>query len=171
MSEITGRIWKYGDNVNTDVIFPGKYTYTVTDPGEMAKLALEDLDPEFSTLVQNGDIVLGGKNFGCGSSREQAAFCLKYAGVGAVIAKSFSRLYYRNCINAGLPALVLPKLYDQLNKGDRIEISLDRGVVVHKGVEYHFPPLPGEIIDIFNHGGLIPHIRKILKTDSMLGNK
>ena len=93
MAKIKGKSWKYGDDVNTDFIFPGKYTYTVTDPDEMAKIAMEDLDANFAEQVQPGDVVVGGKNFGCGSSREQAAFCLKYAGVGAVVAKSFSRLW------------------------------------------------------------------------------
>lgn len=164
MPEIVGKIFKYGDNVNTDVIFPGKHTYTVTDPREMAAVAMEDLDPGFSTNVQKGDIVLAGKNFGCGSSREQAAFCLKYAGVGAVIAKSFSRLYYRNCINAGLPALVLPSLYNHAQSGDRATIQLQQGTVTCKGKTHHFPPLPEEIIAIFNDGGLIPHIRKTLNS-------
>ena len=91
----TGRVWKYGDDINTDVIYPGKYTYTDLTPEEMAKHALEDLDPEFANQVQPGDIVVAGRNFGCGSSREQAVTCLKHAGVGAVIAKSFARIYGR----------------------------------------------------------------------------
>ena len=91
-----GRAWKYGENVNTDVIFPGKYTYAVMEPAEMAKHALEDLDPNFAKNVRPGDVIVAGKNFGCGSSREQAATCLKYAGVQAVIAKSFARIFYRN---------------------------------------------------------------------------
>ncbi len=105
MSTIKGRVWKYGDNVNTDVIFPGKYTYTVSDPAEMPKYALEDLDVRFASKVQPGDVIVAGKNWGCGSSREQAVTCLKESGVGAIIAESFARIYYRNCLNAALPAL------------------------------------------------------------------
>ena len=100
-----GKVWKYGDDVNTDVIFPGKYTYTIMEPQEIAKHALEDLDPEFAQKVKPGDVIVAGKNFGCGSSREQAAACLKYAGVQAVIAKSFARIYFRNAINLGLPVI------------------------------------------------------------------
>jgi 3-isopropylmalate dehydratase small subunit len=162
MSLITGKIWKYGDDVNTDVIFPGKYTYTVTDPKEMARISMEDLDPGFSANVSPGDVVVAGKNFGCGSSREQAAFCLKYAGVGAVVARSFSRLYFRNCINAGLPVITLPQSPDIFTKGETIEIDLTAGIVVCAAGRFEFPPLPEAVIGIFNDGGLIPHTRKVL---------
>ena len=162
MPKITGKIWKYGDNVNTDVLFPGKYTYTITDPAEMAKVALEDLDPQFATGVRRGDVVVAGANFGCGSSREQAAFCLKYAGVGAVVARSFSRLYFRNCINAGLPALTIPQSPDVFEAGGEIEIDLAAGAITCSSGRYSFPPLPKEIIGIFQNGGLVPHTRKML---------
>lgn len=165
MPKIIGKVWRYGDDVNTDVIFPGKYTYTVTDPDEMAKIALEDLDPEFAKNVQPGDIVVAGKNFGCGSSREQAAFCLKYANVGAVIAKSFSRLYFRNCINAGLPAITLAESPDIFKADEKIEIDLNTGTLQCAAGIFHFPPLPDAVIGIFNDGGLIPHTRKVLGID------
>ena len=165
MAKIKGRVWKYGDDVNTDVIFPGKYTYTVTDPAEMAKIAMEDLDPEFAKNVRPNDIVVAGKNFGCGSSREQAAFCLKYAGVGAVVAKSFSRLYFRNCINAGLPAITLAQSPDIFEQGETIEIDLSKGTLTCKAGTFEFPPLPEAVIGIFNDGGLIPHTRKVLGID------
>jgi 3-isopropylmalate dehydratase small subunit len=162
MSKISGFVWKYGDNINTDVIFPGKYTYTVTDPAEMARIAMEDLDPEFAKGVQPGDVVVAGRNFGCGSSREQAAFCLKYAGVGAIVAKSFSRLYFRNCINAGLPVITLQETPDVMIRGERVEIDFNKGILVcSKGI-FHFPPLPDAIIGIFRDGGLIPHTKKII---------
>lgn len=164
MSIIKGKVWKYGDDVNTDVIFPGKYTYTVTDPTEMAKIAMEDLDPSFAQNVQPGDIVVGGKNFGCGSSREQAAFCLKYAGVGAIVARSFSRLYFRNCINAGLPAITITDSPDIFSRGETVEIDLQAGILQCPAGEFKFPPLPSAIIDIFNDGGLIAHYKKILAT-------
>ena len=101
-----GRVWKYGDDVNTDVIFPGRFTYQIMEPAEMAKHALEDLDPGFAKNVKPGDVIVAGKNFGCGSSREQAAACLRAAGVQAVIAKSFARIYFRNAINLGLAVLL-----------------------------------------------------------------
>ncbi|HNR67161.1 MAG TPA: 3-isopropylmalate dehydratase small subunit [bacterium] len=162
MQIITGRVWKYGDDINTDVIFPGKYTYTVTDPGEMAKIAFEDLDPNFAKQVRPGDIIVAGKNFGCGSSREQAAFCFKYAQVGAVVARSFSRLYFRNCINAGLPALTLPQSPDIFQSGETISVDLQKGIIRCTAGEYSFPPLPEAVLGIFLEGGLIPYTRKAL---------
>src|SRR5262245_39772320 len=102
MNTLRGRVWKYGDNVNTDVIFPGKYTYTLTDPVEIGRHALEDLDPDFAAQAQPGDVIVAGKNWGCGSSREQAATCLKQNRVGAVVARSFARIFFRNAVNNGL---------------------------------------------------------------------
>ncbi|MGB6338204.1 MAG: 3-isopropylmalate dehydratase, partial [Candidatus Aminicenantaceae bacterium] len=113
-----GRAWKYGDDVNTDVIFPGKYTYAVMEPAEMASHALEDLDPDFAKSVQPGDVIVAGKNFGCGSSREQAATCLKYAGVQAVIAKSFARIFYRNAINQGLLVIQSVEAAESIQQGE-----------------------------------------------------
>ena len=106
MSDRGARVWKYGDDVNTDLLFPGKYTYTLRDPEEIAAHALEDLDPEFASAVRSGDVIVAGRNFGCGSSREQAVTCLVYNGVSAVVATSFGRIFYRNAINNGLPAIV-----------------------------------------------------------------
>lgn len=160
--KIKGKVWKYGDNINTDVIFPGKYTYTVTEPEEMAKIALEDLDPEFTSNVKKGDIIVGGKNFGCGSSREQAASCLVYAGVGAVIAKSFARIFFRNCINFGLLALTSPEAVEAIENGEIMEIDTDNGEINCKAGIFNFPPLPEEVIGIFNAGGLIPYTKKKL---------
>lgn len=159
---IKGRVWKYGDDVNTDVLFPGKYTYTVTKPEEMAKVALEDLDPDFAQNVQKGDIIVAGKNFGCGSSREQAAACLVYAGVGAVIAKSFARIYFRNCINFGLPALTSSAAVDALQAGDEVSIDLAKGEIHSVRGTFTFPPLPAEITGIFAAGGLVEYTRKRL---------
>jgi len=162
MAEIRGKVYKYGDDVNTDVIFPGKYTYTVTDPDEMAKHAMEDIDPEFVESVEQGDIVVGGKNFGCGSSREQAVKCLKFSGVGAVIAKSFSRIYFRNLINNGIPAIVNSELVDSLKKGDVISVSLQQGVVITPKGEFEFPAYAQEIQEIIDAGGLIPYTQRKL---------
>jgi 3-isopropylmalate/(R)-2-methylmalate dehydratase small subunit len=162
MKLVRGRVWKYGDDVNTDVIFPGKYTYTVTDPAEMASHAMEDLDPEFAKSVQPGDVVVAGRNFGCGSSREQAAFCLKYAGVGAVVAKSFSRIYFRNAINAGLPVIQAPEAVDAIEAGETVEIDLERGELRCKAGRFSFPRLPEAVLGIFAAGGLIPYTRQRL---------
>jgi 3-isopropylmalate/(R)-2-methylmalate dehydratase small subunit len=160
---IQGRVWKYGDNINTDVIFPGKYTYTIQNPFEMALHALEDLDPTFVERVQPGDIVLGGSNWGCGSSREQAVTCLKAVGVGAIVAKSFARIYYRNCINSALPAIVCPEAVDAVDDGDSIEIDLDAGTVSCHAGRFDFPPLPDVVRRIFEAGGLVPYTQQRLQ--------
>jgi 3-isopropylmalate/(R)-2-methylmalate dehydratase small subunit len=162
MDAITGKVWKYGDDVNTDVIFPGKYTYTLTDPAEMAKVALEDLDPQFAPNVQKNDVIVAGANFGCGSSREQGATVLVYAGVGAVVARSFSRLFFRNAINAGLPLVQSPEAVDALQKGDEVTVDVAAGQVTTPRGTFAFPPLPEAVIGIFEDGGLIPHTRKAL---------
>jgi 3-isopropylmalate/(R)-2-methylmalate dehydratase small subunit len=161
-STTTGRVFKYSDAVNTDVIFPGKYTYTVKDPAEMASHAMEDLDPTFATTVQEGDVVVGGENFGSGSSREQAAFCLKYAGVAAVVAKSFARLYFRNAINAGLPAIACPEAVDAIKAGDEVTIDLSEGTITTPRGSFSFPPFSKEAFAILADGGLIPHTKRAL---------
>jgi 3-isopropylmalate/(R)-2-methylmalate dehydratase small subunit len=160
-TRITGRVWKYGDDVNTDVIFPGKYTYSISDPKEMAEHALEDLDPTFVANVQRGDIIVAGKNWGCGSSREQAVICLKEAGVGAIVARSFARIYLRNCINAGLP-IVTCDAVDGVESGDEVTIDFAAGIVTTPQGEYAFPPLSPSVMEILDDGGLIPHVRKQL---------
>jgi 3-isopropylmalate/(R)-2-methylmalate dehydratase small subunit len=159
---ITGKVWKYGENVNTDVIFPGKYTYTITDKKEMAKHALEDLDPTFAKEVKAGDIIVAGKNFGCGSSREQAATCIKQCGVAAVIAPSFSRIFFRNAINEGLLVVINNDCQGHIQKGDSISIDTGKGEI-HKGSKvFKFPPLPESVQGILEDGGLIPHLQKKL---------
>lgn len=160
-----GKVWKYGNDVNTDVIFPGKYTYTVTDPQEIAGHALEDLDPDFAGKVEKGDIIVAGSNFGCGSSREQAASCLKYAGVEGVIAESFARIFYRNAINFGLPAIVCPDAAGSLKPGETIEIDLVSGEIRAKDKVYEFVPFPEFIMEIIRDGGLLAHIKKELETN------
>ncbi|HAF70673.1 MAG: 3-isopropylmalate dehydratase small subunit [Acetothermia bacterium 64_32] len=163
---IRGRAWKYGDDVNTDVIFPGRYTYARMEPEEMAKHALEDLDPSFAKEVRPGDVIVAGRNFGCGSSREQAATCLVACGVGAIVAKSFARIFFRNAINSGLPALEIPQAVDAIEAGDEVTIDLRRGVLIHKDVEYEFPPLPKTVLAILEDGGLIPHLKKALSREA-----
>jgi 3-isopropylmalate/(R)-2-methylmalate dehydratase small subunit len=159
---IEGKVFKYGDNINTDVIFAGKYTYTVTERSEMAKHALEDLDPDFIHRVEPGDVIVGGTNFGCGSSREQAAICLKEAGVGAIIAKSFARIFFRNAINEGLPVIVCAAAVEQLNTADRISLDLQAGILYCRQHQFSFPSLPDEVRGILAAGGLIPYVRNSL---------
>ena len=160
-TRITGRVWKYGDDVNTDVIFPGKYTYSISDRKEMALNALEDLDPDFVKNVRPGDIIVAGKNWGCGSSREQAVISLKEAGVGAIVARSFARIYFRNCINEGLP-IVTCDAVDMVETGDEVSIDFEAGTVVTPAAEYTFPPLAPSVMEILDAGGLVPHVRKKL---------
>lgn len=160
--KITGKVWKYGDDVNTDVIFPGKYTYTIKERSEMAKVALEDLDPEFTKNAQPGDIIVGGKNWGCGSSREQAVSCLKERGIGAIIAKGFARIYYRNCLNEGLPIVVSPQAVDAIQAGEEVTVDFDAGKVITPKGEFSFPPYPDFVKGLIEDGGLIPHVRKSL---------
>ncbi|UCH77709.1 MAG: 3-isopropylmalate dehydratase small subunit [Candidatus Coatesbacteria bacterium] len=160
---IKGKVWKYGDDVNTDVLFPGRYTYTVTDPQEMASHMLEDLDRAFAKGVKPGDIIVAGKNFGCGSSREQAALGLKYAGVTAVVAASFARIYFRNALNAGLPAVVAPEAVAHVASGDEITLDFEAGeLTTADGTVFPFPPLPAEVLGILEAGGLVPYVRKEL---------
>ncbi len=165
--KLQGRVWKYGDDVNTDVIFPGKYTYTVTDPREQARHALEDLDPDFAGKVQQGDIIVAGKNWGNGSSREQAVGCLKYAGVTAIVAKSFARIYFRNAVNNGIVPVVCPEAVDAIQGGERIEINLAAHTIRCAAGEFVFPPLSPTLLTIIETGGLIPMLRRKLGTEHL----
>lgn len=162
--KIQGRVWKYGDNVNTDVIFPGKYTYTLTDRSEIAKHALEDLDPTFAAGVQPGDIIVAGRNWGCGSSREQAATCLVYKGVGALIAESFSRIFYRNALNYGLPAIVCPAAVQAIDAGEVVAVDLERQLIRCAAGEFAFPPFSPSILGIIEAGGLIEYVKAQMAT-------
>lgn len=159
---ITGRAWKYGDNINTDVIFPGKYTYTVTERSEIARHALEDLDPTFAANVQPGDVIVGGRNFGCGSSREQAATCLVYNGVGAIIAVSFSRIFYRNALNNGLLAIACPEAAAAIQPGEQVTIDTERHVIHCAAGEFAFPPLSASVMGIVAAGGLVEYVKRKL---------
>ena len=159
---ITGRVWKYGDDVNTDVIFPGKYTYSISDPREMAQHALEDLAPDFASNVRPGDIVVAGRNFGCGSSREQAVTCLKEAGVAAIVAKSFARIYFRNCINQGLP-IAQCDAADTVETGEELAVDFAAGQVTTPRDTHDFPPLSPEVMEILEAGGLVPYVQRKLE--------
>jgi 3-isopropylmalate/(R)-2-methylmalate dehydratase small subunit len=157
-----GNVWKYGDDVNTDVIFPGRYTYQIMPPEEMAKHALEDLDPGFAANVRPGDVIVAGKNFGCGSSREQAAACLKAAGVQAVVARSFARIYFRNAINLGLAVLQSAEAADALDTGDAVDIDFTRGEIRSAKGMFRFLPLPASVRGIIEAGGLLEYTRQKL---------
>ncbi len=164
---LRGRVWKYGDDVNTDVIFPGKYTYTITDPKEQAKHALEDLDPNFVGGVKTGDIIVAGKNWGNGSSREQAVGCLKYSGVTAIIAKSFARIYFRNTVNNGLVPIVCAPAVDVIQSGETIEIDLDTHTIRCAAGTFEFPAFSPSLLTIIETGGLIPMLRRKLGTEHL----
>lgn len=155
-----GRGFKFGDDISTDLIAPGRYFHLRSNLPELAKHVLEDADPEFASKVKPGDIVVGGRNFGLGSSREHAPTIMKIAGVGAVLAKSFARIFFRNSINIGLPVLICDT--DKIDEGDMLEIDLRKGVVrnLTKNLEINFKPLPEVMIKILSDGGLVDHITK-----------
>ena len=155
---------KFGDNVDTDVILPGPYLVH-TDPYELAKHAMEGLDPEFPEKASNGVIIVGGKNFGCGSSREQAPIALKFAGVKCILAESFARIFYRNAITIGLPVLVCPNVTKKVNKGDLLVVDLHSGKVEDEtnGTILSATRLPDFIMNILESGGLINHLKKTKK--------
>jgi len=159
----TGRAWKYGDNINTDVLFPGKYTYTAQGRAEIASRALEDLDPAFVKGVRTGDVIVGGRNFGCGSSREQAASCLVYNGVGAVIAESFGRIFYRNAINFGLLAITCPEAAQAIQPGEEVTVDLAQHRIVTVSATYAFPPLSPSVGQIIQAGGLVEYVKEKLR--------
>lgn len=159
---IQGKAIVYGDDVSTDLIYPGRYTYALLSPEQIAGHALEDLDPEFAGRDVRGDIIVAGKNWGCGSAREQAVKCLKQKGIGAIVAKSISRIYYRNCINEGLLPIVCPEAASSVENGEAISIDLDKSrITTAKGV-YSFPEFPAYVRDILDCGGLIASVKREL---------
>lgn len=157
------KTWRYGDNINTDMLFPGKYTYTCSTPEEIKPHLLEDLDPSFSKNVKEGDIIFAGKNFGCGSSREQPVVGLKAVGIKAVVAESFARIFYRAAINQGLILIECPEAVEAYSEGDDIKFDVNAGKIVVGGKSFSFPKLPKEIIAIRDAGGLLTYTRSKLK--------
>lgn len=155
-----GRAHVYGDNVDTDRLFPGRYLFATADD-EFRKYALEDLDPDFRSTVQPGDVVVGGANFGCGSSREQAVACLRAFDVPAVIARSFARIYFRNAINNGVAPMVCPEAVDIIQDGDDVTVDLAAGTIHHDPSNRTFQsdPLPDFLQQIVIAGGLVNHLR------------
>ena len=157
---LKGKAWKFGDDISTDHIAPGRYFHLRSDLPELAKHVLEDADPEFASRMSAGDFVVGGNNFGLGSSREHAPTIIHLAGVSAVLGKSFARIFFRNSINVGLPVLICDT--DQFDAGDELEVDLETGRIkdLTNGKELEFKPLPPTMIKILNDGGLVSHIKK-----------
>ncbi|MBN1545748.1 MAG: 3-isopropylmalate dehydratase small subunit [Syntrophaceae bacterium] len=157
-----GKIWKFGDNIDTDAIIPARYLNT-TDHAILASHCMEDADPAFPKKVKAGDIIVGGENFGCGSSREHAPIAIKAAGVSCVIAKSFARIFYRNAFNMGLPIFESQELYDRIREGEIVTVDGDAGVITiagAEGVTLKITPIPPFMQELIADGGLIKHIMK-----------
>lgn len=161
---LEGSVIRYGDDVNTDVIIPARYLYS-TDPEELGSHLFEDLDPSFPQRANPGDVVVAGSNFGCGSSREHAPLAIKAAGISAVVAGSFARIFYRNAINVGLPIVESPAAARALRDGDRVRLDLTGGTVVNlnTGETYQAQPFPPFLQELIAQGGLIPYGRKRLE--------
>lgn len=156
-----GKVFKYPDNVDTDVIIPARYLNT-SDGNELAKHCMEDIDKDFVKKVSEGDIIVAGKNFGCGSSREHAPLVIKICKTGCVIAKSFARIFYRNAINIGLPILECPSAAEEINDGDEVSVDFDTGVItdITTGKEYKAEPFPPFVQDIIKSGGLMASLKQ-----------
>jgi 3-isopropylmalate/(R)-2-methylmalate dehydratase small subunit len=157
------KVWRYFDNVNTDQLFPGKYTYTCSTADEIKPHLLEDIDSSFAKNVKSGDILIGGKNFGCGSSREQPVVGLKAVGIQAVIAESFARIFYRSAINQGLILIECPDAVKAYADGNKMKLDVDNGKIVVGDKVFTFPKLPKEILAIRDAGGLLNYTREKLK--------
>ena len=158
------KVWKYGDDGNTDMLFPGKYTYTCSTAEEIKPHLLEDLDPTFASNVEVGDLIFAGENFGCGSSREQPAVGLRAVGIQAIVAKSFARIFYRAAVNQGLLLIECPQAIDAYHEGDTIELDVAAGRLSIAGKTYSFRSPPLEILAIRNAGGLMAYTRQKLAT-------
>lgn len=158
---LKGRVWKFGDNIDTDIIIPARYLAS-TDPEVLGRHCMEPLAPDFAAKVLKGDIIVAGRNFGCGSSREHAPLALTALGISVVIAKSFARIFYRNAFNKGL-ALLEADIYDQVEEGDTIEVDLTTGTITARGVQAKAKPIPPFMLQLIDEGGLINHLRKQLE--------
>ena len=158
--KLKGKAHKFGNDVNTDYIISGRYKFKTLDMRELAKYVMEDLDPDFYKRIKKGDFIVAGRNFGCGSSREQAPLVIKYAGISGVIAKSFARIFYRNAINVGLPVMECDTA--GIKKGDELEVDLEGGIIYNKSrkKEIKIKPLSKFMITILKDGGLAPHFKK-----------
>ena len=163
----TGKVYKYGDNVDTDVIIPARYL-NAPSPDELAKHCMEDIDASFATKVQPGDIIVGGANFGCGSSREHAPIAIRACGVRCVIAASFARIFYRNSINIGFPILECPEAAAAIQNGDQVSVDFDSGLIRDEttGAEFRATALPPFIGRIVEDGGLLPYLKARLEKEA-----
>jgi 3-isopropylmalate dehydratase small subunit len=161
--KLEGKVWKYGDNIDTDVIIPARYLNT-TDPKILAAHCMEDIEQMFAKEVTPGDIMVGGRNFGCGSSREHAPISIKGAGVSCIVAESFARIFFRNAINIGLPILESPEAARDAQKGDVLRVDLVAGTITNErsGKTYQASPYPPFVLGIIEAGGLVPYTRNIL---------
>ena len=156
-----GKAWKFGDDVDTDLILPGRYLVLRSEK-DLAEHVMEGADPEFSKKVNEGDIIVGGRNFGCGSSREHAPIAIKGAGISAVVAESFARIFYRNSINVGLPLIEIKNISQHISEGDKLEIDMEKGILKNLTTDEKFKikGLPDFMLNILNKGGLIPHLKE-----------
>lgn len=161
--KVKGRVWKFGDDIDTDIIIPGRYL-VLTDEKELAACAMEGCDPDFAKKVKPGDIMMGGRNFGCGSSREHAPIAIKGVGISAVVAESFARIFYRNSINIGLPLIEVKGISKNVSQGDELEIDMKNGVLKNltTGENFQIEGLPPFMVEILNKGGLIPYLKEKL---------
>jgi 3-isopropylmalate/(R)-2-methylmalate dehydratase small subunit len=168
--KLMGTVWKYGDDVDTDGIIPARYL-NVSDPEDLARHCMEDVDPGFARAVRAGDVIVAGENFGCGSSREHAPLAIKGSGVACVVAKSFARIFYRNAINIGLPILECPQAVEETQKGDRLAADLGAGTVTNlrTGRTYQVSPFPPFIMGIIQAGGLVDYTRERLRAQGGTG--
>ena len=164
--KLRGKAWKFGKNIDTDAIIPARYINT-SDPFELATHCMEDADPDFVNKVARGDFIVGGSNFGCGSSREHAPLAIKYSGVSAVIATSFARIFYRNAFNMGLPILECPEAAEAIETADILEIDLETGTItnISKGQAYKAEAIPEFMQTLLKAGGLIPYIQQKMKPE------
>src|SRR5579864_9740230 len=163
MDRFKGRVWKYGPNINTDVIIPGRYCH-ITDPKELAKYYMADLDEQFVEKISPGDVIVAGGNFGCGSSREVAPLSIKASGIAAVVAPSFARIFYRNAINIGFPIFESAQAFDEIDEGDEVEIDPASGVIrdLTKGAEFRAAAFPEFLQQIMSRGGLRGYAEEVL---------
>ncbi|MEN8264135.1 MAG: 3-isopropylmalate dehydratase small subunit [Nitrospirota bacterium] len=161
---LKGRVWKFGNNIDTDAIIPARYLNT-SDPDELAKHLMEDADKEFPSKVKTGDFIIAEANFGCGSSREHAPIAIKAAGIQAVIAKSFARIFYRNSFNIGLPIFESEEAAEKIREGDEIEVDADNGIIrnITNGEEYTAKPIPPFMQELISAGGLIEWTKRRIK--------
>ncbi len=161
---LIGRARKFGENINTDLIFPKRYFKPKYEQGEMASHLMTGVDPDFPKTVKKGDVIVGGPNFGCGSSREEAPGSMKEAGIAAVLAPTFGRIFLRNCVNLGVPAIYCPGIDENVEEGDELEVDLVEGLVMNRtnGFEARIVPLAPELLKLINEGGIADYTRRVL---------